>query len=82
VIAEIIEHGKHTPLDRKLLFITHSALMLLHFYRRCDWHLVLARCPSKCYWDKAISGAGGETVKDRIMRSTVSGPRVLIQRPW
>ncbi len=41
VIADIIEHSKHTAVDGEVLFITHSALMLLpYFHRRSDWHLI------------------------------------------
>jgi hypothetical protein len=46
VIADIIEHAKHTTLDGEVLFITHSALMLLpYFHRRQDWHLIMDEIP-------------------------------------
>jgi superfamily II DNA or RNA helicase len=46
VIADIIEHLKHTALDGEVLFITHSALMLLpYFHRRFDWHLIIDETP-------------------------------------
>ncbi len=46
VIADIIDHTKHTSLDGEILFITHTALMLLpYFHRRQDWHLILDEIP-------------------------------------
>ena len=46
MIADIIEHAKHTTLDGEVLFITHSALMLLpYFHRRQDWHLIMDEIP-------------------------------------
>ena len=46
VIADIIEHTKHTALDGEILFITHSALMLLpYFHRKADWHVILDEIP-------------------------------------
>ena len=46
VIADIIEHLKHTAMDGEILLITHSALMLLpYFHRRQDWHLILDEIP-------------------------------------
>jgi hypothetical protein len=46
VIADIIEHSKHTALDGEVLFITHSALMLLpYFHRKHDWHVIVDEIP-------------------------------------
>jgi hypothetical protein len=46
VIADIIEHLKHTALDGEVLFITHSALMLLpYFHRRPHWHVIVDEVP-------------------------------------
>lgn len=46
VIADIINHAKHTAMDGEVLFITHSALMLLpYLHRKSDWHLVLDEIP-------------------------------------
>jgi hypothetical protein len=46
VIADIIEHTKHTLSDGEILFITHSALMLLPFFhRRQDWHVIMDEIP-------------------------------------
>jgi hypothetical protein len=46
VIADIVEHAKHTTLDGEVLFITHSALMLLpYFHRRQDWHVIMDEIP-------------------------------------
>ena len=46
MIADIIEHFKHTALDGEILFITHAALMLLpYFHRRQDWHVILDEIP-------------------------------------
>jgi hypothetical protein len=46
VIADIIDHTKHTAMDGEILFITHSALMLLpYFHRRLEWHLILDEIP-------------------------------------
>jgi hypothetical protein len=46
VIADIVEHTKHTALDGEVLFITHAALMLLpYFHRRQDWHLIMDEIP-------------------------------------
>jgi len=46
VIADIIDHSKHTPQDGEILFITHSALMLLpYFHRPRDWHLIMDEIP-------------------------------------
>ena len=44
MIADIIEHTKHTALGGEVLFITH--LMLLPYIRRGpDWHLFLDEIP-------------------------------------
>jgi hypothetical protein len=44
VIADAIEHTKHTALGGEILFITH--LMLLPYIRRgLDWHLILDEIP-------------------------------------
>jgi hypothetical protein len=46
VIADIIEHTKHTPSGGEILFITHSALMLLpYLHRRQDWHVIMDEIP-------------------------------------
>jgi hypothetical protein len=46
VIADIIEHTKHTSMDGEVLLITHSALMLLpHLHRKHDWHAVMDEVP-------------------------------------
>ena len=46
VIGDIVEHLKHTALDGEILFITHSALMLLpYFHRRQDWHVIMDEVP-------------------------------------
>jgi hypothetical protein len=46
VIADIIEHTKHTALDGEILLITHAALMLLpYFHRRQDWHVIMDEVP-------------------------------------
>ena len=46
VIADIVDHTKHTALDGEILFITHAALMLLpYFHRRQDWHVILDEVP-------------------------------------
>ena len=46
VIADIIEHLKHTAQDGEILFVTHAALMLLpYIHRRQDWHLILDEIP-------------------------------------
>ena len=46
VIADIVEHLKHTALDGEILFITHAALMLLpYFHRRQDWHVIMDEVP-------------------------------------
>jgi hypothetical protein len=46
VITGIIEHAKHTTLDGEVLFITHSALMLLpYFHRRQHWHAIMDEIP-------------------------------------
>jgi hypothetical protein len=46
VIADIVEHTKHTALDGEVLFITHSALMLLpYFHRRQHWHAIMDEIP-------------------------------------
>jgi hypothetical protein len=46
VIADIIEHLKHTAMDGEILFITHAALMLLpYFHRRQDWHVIMDEIP-------------------------------------
>jgi len=46
VIADTIEHFKHTTLDGEILFITHSALMLLPYcHRRQDWHVIVDEIP-------------------------------------
>ena len=42
MIADAIEHTKHTALGGEILFITH--LMLLPYIRRgLDWHLIFGR---------------------------------------
>ena len=46
VIADIVEHLKHTAQDGEILFITHSALMLLpYLHRRQDWHVIMDEIP-------------------------------------
>ena len=46
VIADIIDHSKHTSQDGEILFITHSALMLLpYLHRRHDWHVIMDEVP-------------------------------------
>ena len=46
MIADIIEHLKHTALDGEILFITHAALMLLpYIHRRQDWHVIMDEIP-------------------------------------
>jgi hypothetical protein len=46
VIADIVDHTKHTAMDGEILFITHSALMLLpYFHRRQEWHVILDEIP-------------------------------------
>ena len=46
VIADVVEHLKHTAQDGEILFITHAALMLLpYFHRRQDWHVILDEVP-------------------------------------
>ncbi len=46
VIADIIDHTKHMAQGGEVLFITHSALMLLpYIHRRQDWHLILDEIP-------------------------------------
>ena len=46
VIADIVEHLKHTAQDGEILFITHSALMLVpYFHRRQDWHVIMDELP-------------------------------------
>jgi hypothetical protein len=46
VIADIVEHLKHTAMDGEILFITHAALMLLpYFHRRQDWHVIMDEVP-------------------------------------
>ena len=46
VIADIIEHSKRTTLDGEVLFVTHSALMLLpYFHRKQDWHVIVDEIP-------------------------------------
>ena len=46
VIADIVEHARHTTLDGEVLFITHSALMLLpYIHRRQDWHVIMDEIP-------------------------------------
>ena len=46
VIADIVEHSKHTAQDGEILFITHAALMLLpYLYRRQDWHVIMDEIP-------------------------------------
>jgi hypothetical protein len=46
VIADIVEHSKHTAQDGEILLITHAALMLLpYFHRRQDWHLIMDEVP-------------------------------------
>ena len=46
VIADIIDHTKHTASDGEVLFVTHSALMLLpYFHRRQEWHVILDEVP-------------------------------------
>jgi hypothetical protein len=46
VVADIIEHLKHTAQDGEILLITHAALMLLpYFHRRQDWHVILDEIP-------------------------------------
>jgi hypothetical protein len=46
VIADIVEHLKHTAQDGEILFITHAALMLLPYvHRRQDWHVILDEIP-------------------------------------
>jgi hypothetical protein len=46
VIANIIDHCKHTALDGEILFITHSALMLLpYLHRQGSWDVMLDEIP-------------------------------------
>ena len=46
VIADIIDHPKHTASGGEILLITHSALMLLpYFHRRQDWHIIVDEIP-------------------------------------
>jgi hypothetical protein len=46
VIADIINHAKHTERDGEVLLITHSALMLLpYIHRRHDWHVIVDEIP-------------------------------------
>jgi len=46
VIADIVEHTKHTTLDGEVMFITHAALMLLpYFHRRQEWHVIMDEIP-------------------------------------
>jgi hypothetical protein len=46
VIADIINHAKHTALYGEVLFITHSALMLLPYvHRKADWHVIMDEIP-------------------------------------
>ena len=65
MIADIIEHLKHTTLDGEILFMTHAALMLLpYIHRRQDWHLILDEIP------QAESVCGGFSVADSHRRIT------------
>jgi hypothetical protein len=46
VIAEVIDHVKHTAHDGEILFITHSAFMRLpYFHRRHAWHVIMDEIP-------------------------------------
>ena len=46
MIADLIEHTKHTASDGEILFVTHSALMLLPFFhRKRDWHIIVDEIP-------------------------------------
>jgi hypothetical protein len=46
VIAEIIDHLKHTARDGEILFITHFAFLRLpHFHRKHEWHVIMDEIP-------------------------------------
>jgi hypothetical protein len=46
VIADVIDHSKHTSQEGEILLVTHSALMLLpYFHRKQQWHLILDEIP-------------------------------------
>jgi hypothetical protein len=46
VIADIVEHAKHTTSDGEIMCVTHSAMMLLpYIHRRQDWHVIMDEIP-------------------------------------
>jgi hypothetical protein len=53
VVADIVRHTKTTEAGGELLFITHSAFMLLpYFDRRRDWHIIWDEVPQADFCDE------------------------------
>jgi len=76
VIADIIEHLKHTGSGGEILFITHSALMLLpYFHRKQDWHVIVDEVPQADWCTERWPGKFGQVDKWKICLRAAKMPR-------